>query len=84
MGYRGGKSGVILRSKLCSSGLSQRSSAKLLGEVIFSLKCTIPTTEELKRRRDFYERTAELPAGQPESPDAFPNTEVLIREDRDR
>ena len=49
------------------------------------MKCTIPTHEELrKRRRDFYEPTAELRAGQPESAEALANTEGLIREDRNR
>jgi len=45
---------------------------------------TIPSAEELKRRRKFYDRMAELRARQPESPGPFPAVEVMIREDRDR
>lgn len=45
---------------------------------------TILTDEELQRRREFYQRMAELRASQPESPGPFPTTEEMIREDRDR
>ena len=44
----------------------------------------MPTPEELQRRREFYERMAELRARQPESSEPFPAVEEMIREDRDR
>ena len=48
------------------------------------MKHTTPTPEDLQRRREFAERTAELRAHQPESPGPFPTAEEMIREDRDR
>jgi len=43
-----------------------------------------PTAEELQRRREFYERMAELRTRPPESSGPFPTIEEMIREDRDR
>jgi hypothetical protein len=43
-----------------------------------------PTAEELQRRREFYERMAELRSREPESPGPFLAAEEMIREDRDR
>jgi hypothetical protein len=43
-----------------------------------------PTLDELQRRREFYERMAELRVGQPENCGPFPTTEEMVREDRDR
>jgi hypothetical protein len=43
-----------------------------------------PTREELQRRREFYERMAELRTRQPLSSGPFPTAEEMIREDRDR
>jgi hypothetical protein len=48
------------------------------------LERNLPTAEELQRRREFYERMAELRAQQPESPGPFPAAEDMVREDRDR
>jgi hypothetical protein len=48
------------------------------------MEFTMPTAEELQRRREFYERMAELRAGQPESSGPFSTVEDMIREDRDR
>jgi hypothetical protein len=44
----------------------------------------MPTAEELQRRREFYERMAELRSRQPESLGPLPTVEDMIREDRDR
>jgi plasmid stability protein len=56
----------------------------IAAEVIALLKQNIPTAEELKRRRDFYDRMAELRARRPLSPGSFPSAEEMIREDRER
>jgi hypothetical protein len=48
------------------------------------LEHNIPAPEELQRRREFYERIAELRAHRPESPGPFATAEEMIREDRDR
>jgi hypothetical protein len=45
---------------------------------------TTPNADELQRRREFYERMAELRALEPESSGPFPTAEEMIREDRDR
>ncbi len=43
-----------------------------------------PTADELRQRRDFYERIAEFRSQPPEAPGPFPTIEQMIREDRDR
>ena len=42
------------------------------------------TEAELKRRREFYDRMAELRAKPPLTPGPFPSAEEMIREDRER
>ena len=56
----------------------------IAAEVIALLKQNIPTEAELKRRREFYDRLAELRAKPPLTPGPFPSAEEMIREDRDR
>ena len=56
----------------------------IAAEVIALLKRNIPTEADLKRRREFYDRLAELRAQPPLSPGPFPSAEEMIREDRDR
>ena len=56
----------------------------IAAEVISLLQQNIPTQEELKRRREFYDRMAELRAMQPLSAGPFPSAEEMIREDRER
>jgi len=52
---------------------------------VFSrLDLTAPTAEELRQRREFYERMAEFRAREPESSRPFPTTEEMIREDLER
>jgi len=55
----------------------------IAAEVILLLKQHIPTAEELKRRREFYDRMAERRARPPLSPGSFPPAEEMIREDRE-
>jgi plasmid stability protein len=56
----------------------------IAAEVITLLEQNIPTTAELKRRQEFYDRLAELRARPPLSPGPFPSAEEMIREDRER
>lgn len=56
----------------------------IAAEVIALLKQNVPTEAELKRRRDFYDRLAELRAKQPLKLGPFPSAEEMIREDRER
>ena len=43
-----------------------------------------PTVDELRQRREFYKRIAELTSHASETPGPFPTIEQMIREDRDR
>jgi plasmid stability protein len=56
----------------------------IAAEVIGLLKENIPTEADLKRRREFYDRLAELRAKPPLTSGPFPSTEEMIREDRER
>jgi plasmid stability protein len=56
----------------------------IAAEVIALLKQSIPTEVELKRRREFYDRLAELRAKPPLTPGPFPSAEEMVREDRER
>jgi plasmid stability protein len=56
----------------------------IAAEVISLLEHFVPTAEELKRRREFYDRMAELRANPPLTPGPFPSAEEMIREDRER
>jgi plasmid stability protein len=56
----------------------------IAAEVIAMLRQCVPTEAELKRRREFYDRLAELRARPPLTPGPFPSAEEMIREDRER
>jgi hypothetical protein len=56
----------------------------IASEVISLLERNIPTADELRRRREFYDRMAEFRAQQPEGSGPFPAAEEMIREDRNR
>ena len=56
----------------------------IAAEVIALLERNVPTAEELRRRREFYDRLAELRPRPPLSPGPFPSAEEMIREDRER
>jgi len=55
-----------------------------IAEVIEMLERFVPTEAELKRRREVYDRLAELRARPPLTPGPFPSAEEMIREDRER
>ncbi len=58
--------------------------SSIAAEVIALLKRQVPTDAELKKRREIYDRLAELRARPPLSPGPFPSAEEMIREDRER
>jgi len=63
---------------------ARKNGTSMAAEVIGLLKQFVPTEAELKRRREFYDRMAELRARPPLSPGPFPSAEEMIREDRER
>jgi plasmid stability protein len=63
---------------------AQTNKTSMAAEVIELLKQFVPTEAELKRRREFYDRLAELRAKPPLTPGPFPSAEEMIREDRER
>lgn len=56
----------------------------IAAEVIALLKQNVPTEAELKKRREFYDRLAELRVKLPLTSGPFPSAEEMIREDRER
>jgi hypothetical protein len=68
-------------------GLRQRARenrSSIASEVISLLEQNIPTTAEMKRRQQFYQRMAKFRTRRAESDGPFPTTEQMIREDRER
>jgi plasmid stability protein len=63
---------------------AKKSHKSMAAEVIELLKQFVPTEEELKQRREFYDRLAEIRAKPPLRPGPFPSSEEMIREDRER
>ncbi|MFZ0731301.1 MAG: hypothetical protein WAM79_03140 [Candidatus Sulfotelmatobacter sp.] len=63
---------------------ARKNRKSIAAEVITLLQENIPTEAELKKRREFYDRMAELRAKPPLTPGPFPSTEEMIREDRER
>jgi plasmid stability protein len=63
---------------------ARKNRKSIAAEVIELLEQNIPTAEELKARREFYDRMKELSSREPLSPGPFPSTEEMIREDRER
>lgn len=63
---------------------AKKNGGSIASEVIALLKRWVPTDAELKRRRELYDRLAELRAKPPLSPGPFPPIEDMIREDRER
>jgi plasmid stability protein len=63
---------------------ARQNGTSMAAEVIALLKQFVPTEAELKRRREFYDRLAELRAKPPLTPGPFPSAEEMIREDRER
>ena len=63
---------------------AKENGGSIASEVIALLKRWVPTEAELKRRRELYDRLADLRARPPLSPGPFPPVEEMIREDRER
>jgi len=63
---------------------AKRNRKSIAAEVIELLEQNIPTAEELKGRREFYDRMKELSSREPLTPGPFPSAEEMIREDRER
>ena len=63
---------------------AQANKTSMAAEVIELLKQFVPTEAELKRRREFYDRMAELRAKPPLTPGSYLSAEEMIREDRER
>ena len=71
-----------LYEALHSQARKKRSS--IAAEVIELLRDNLTTAEELKRRREFYDRLAEFRSYKPLSEGSFQSAEEMIREDRER
>lgn len=56
----------------------------MAAEVITLLEQNVPTSEELRGRREFARRMREIASREPLSAGPFPSTEEMIRQDRDR
>ncbi|MCU1303692.1 MAG: hypothetical protein JWQ87_3976 [Candidatus Sulfotelmatobacter sp.] len=56
----------------------------IAAEVLGLLERNIPTADELRQRREFYTRMADLHAKNGEGSNSSPTTEEMIREDRNR
>ena len=63
---------------------AKANNTSMAAEVIELLEQFVPTEAELKRRREFYDKLAELRAQPPLGPGPFPSAEEMIREDRER
>ncbi|HKT88061.1 MAG TPA: hypothetical protein VJQ59_06475 [Candidatus Sulfotelmatobacter sp.] len=63
---------------------ARKNRKSIAAEVITLLEENVPTAAELKKRREFYDKLAELRAKPPLTPGPFPSTEEMIREDRER
>lgn len=56
----------------------------MAAEVIELLEQNIPTSEELRRRREFVRKLKEISSREPLAPGPFPSAEEMVREDRER
>ena len=63
---------------------ARRHRKSIAAEVLLLLEENVPTSKELKQRREFLERMAALRAEAPLRPGPFPPTEEMQREDRER
>jgi len=62
---------------------ARKNRKSIAAEVITLLEENIPTSAELKKRREFYDKMAEFRAKPPLTPGPFPSAEEMIREDRE-
>jgi len=56
----------------------------IAAEVLSLLEENIPTEEELRKRRRFYEQMKRLQSAKPPGPGPFQSAEEILREDRER
>ena len=63
---------------------ARRHRKSIAAEVLLLLEENVPTSKELKQRREFLERMTALRAEAPLRPGPFPSTEEMQREDRER
>jgi len=63
---------------------ARKNRTSIAAEVIGLLRDSVPSTAELKRRREFYNRLAEFRNLEPRGKGPFLSTEEMIREDRER
>ena len=63
---------------------ARKNRKSIAAEVIALLEENIPTSQELRRRREFVRKLRQLSSKEPLSPGPFPSAEDMIREDRDR
>ena len=63
---------------------ARQNRTSMAAEVISLLRENIPTEEELRKRRKFYEQVKKWQAAKPLGPGPFPSTEEMQREDRER
>ncbi len=63
---------------------ARKKRTSIAAEVIELLRDSVPTREELRRRRRAYEQLLRLQAEPSPGRGPFPSTEEMIREDRDR
>ena len=56
----------------------------IAAEVLSLLEENIPTVDELKSRRRFFQKLQQLRSRSPRTGGPFPSTEELLREDRSR
>ena len=63
---------------------AKQNGKSIAGEVIALLGRDIPTSAELKRRRELLKRMERMRSARPNAPGPFPTAEEMIREDRER
>ncbi len=63
---------------------ARKNRKSIAAEVIELLQRSVPTAEELRRRREFVDRLKKISSQAPLSPGPFPSAEEMIREDRER
>jgi len=63
---------------------ARKKRTSIAAEVIELLKDTVPTPEELRRRKRAFEHLLRLQSEIPPGRGPFPSTEEMIREDRER
>jgi plasmid stability protein len=63
---------------------ARKNRSSIAAEVIALLEQSVPTQEELRRRKRAFEQLLRLQASTPRAHGPFPSTEEMIREDRER